>query len=98
MDNTDLFILLGVLAVPTALLAAVSVTAWGYRRSLARSMIRSSASALSAAPAPLQQARSMTRDLVVRLMHPADVRPDRASIEDEAAIASEMTRQFAAPM
>jgi len=36
----------------------------------------------------------MTRDLVVRLMHPADVRPDRASIEDEAAIASEMTLQF----
>ena len=95
MDNTDLTIVLGVLAVPTGLLAAVTVTGWGYRRSLARSMGRSSASAgFSAAAAPLQQARSKTQDLVVRLIDSGDASPYLTSIEDEAAGAWDVTHQF----
>ncbi len=97
MDNTDLVIVLGVLAVPTGLLAAVSLTAWGYRRSLARSMSRSSASIdFSAADARLDQAPSVVRDLVVRLIEPSDVRPESLSVEHQAAGASELTRQFRA--
>jgi hypothetical protein len=95
MDNIDLVLVLGVLAVPTGLLAAVSITAWGYRRSLARSMSRSSAGAeFSAADVRLDQAPSRGRDLIVRLIEPRDVRPESVSVEDEAAGAAELTRQF----
>ena len=97
MDDNDLVLVFGVLAVPTGLLAAVSVTAWGYRRSLARSMSRSSASAgVSAGLAPLHENPSTMRDLAVRLIDPSDVRPGPASVEDEAAGAWQVTGRFRA--
>lgn len=96
MDQTDLIIILGALSVPTGLLVAVTITGWGYRRSLARSMAKTAAGGESFVESAPIELPNLKTQLEVRQLRPTEVAAGFGATEQDAAVARRLTRKVRA--
>src|ERR1051325_6681568 len=96
MDYDNIVIILGTLSVPAALLGALMLTGWGYRRSLALSMARTAGGHRFVIETDAPTIFIAKSPLVFRCVDPAAVSATSRSIEQAAAAARHLTCKFRA--